>query len=492
VTSQDKLFYDDVNNTRITTDTVDKGDQYDYDGAKRLVTTLRGVPTAYINDPIATNISNTRYDDLVEYVLDQTGNRLTRKIDGSNQRTYAYNTRNALTTEAGTSQGWYDNGTFKGSGSSTTYKYTGDDHFAWYDAGARQFTWHYDALGRQIARTKSGSGGASDIHVYYDGQDDIEVTSWIASTETQLRRMVYGQRANELLEHTDYAGPTSYYAHADKLDSVMLLVEADGDIAEGYRYKEYGEQTVVDNTFAKLTSLNSNVGNWKRYTGQEHALPSSVSDPWYFFVKGAYRADAARFVQRPYQVGHILQLNSDSDLGTMCKTTEAECKKVSENHYEACASFALGDDDGAAGFNVDILCQGVACQECSAAQEGQQIPITFCCTLGCDRDGDVVASVDYRNSSTVVTEGSGGESSGETCAEVGFAWCEDGECSSDFYNFPDSPGATGASMLSGGIIGFVTGSVPGAIAGALLGPTGSALDEILFASGTTEKCCPDH
>jgi RHS repeat-associated protein len=298
VTSQDKLFYDDANNTRITTDTVDKGDQYDYDGAKRLVTVLRGVPTAYINDPIATNISNTRYDDLVEYVLDQTGNRLTRKIDGANNRTYVYNTVNELTTEAGNSQGFYDNGTFKGVGASTTYKYTGDDHFAWYDAGVRQFTWHYDALGRQIARTRSGSGGASDIHIYYDGLDDVEVCSWISSTETQLRRMVYGERINELLEHTDFAGPTSYYAHADQLDSVMLLVESDGDIAESYRYKEFGEQTVVDSTFAKLNNLNSNIGNWKRYTGQEHAMPSSVSDPWYFYRARAYRADAGRFVQR--------------------------------------------------------------------------------------------------------------------------------------------------------------------------------------------------
>jgi RHS repeat-associated protein len=78
----------------------------------------------------------------------------------------------------------------------------------------------------------------------------------------------------------------------------MLLAENDGDIAESYRYKEFGEQTVVDNSFAKLSTLTSNIGNWKRYTGQEHALPSSVSDPWYFYRARAYRADAGRFVQR--------------------------------------------------------------------------------------------------------------------------------------------------------------------------------------------------
>jgi len=194
----------------------------------------------------------------------------------------------------------YDNGTFKGSGSSTTHKYTWDDHYGWFDAGTRQFTWHYDALGRQIARTKVGSGGASDIHIYYDGLDDIEVCTWASSTETQSRRMVYGERINELLEHTDVSADPDviYYAHADKLDSVMVLAKSDGSIAESYRYTEYGQPTVVDSSFAKLTTLSSNINNWKRYTGQEHAMPSTVTDPWFFYRARAYRADAGRFVQR--------------------------------------------------------------------------------------------------------------------------------------------------------------------------------------------------
>ena len=299
VTSQDKLFYDDVQNTRITSGTVDKGDQYDYDGAKRLVTTLRGVPSAYIDDPIANNISLTRYDDLVEYQLDQTGNRLTRKIDGAVDRRYTHTLANQITTEGGVNQSFTANGTFSGPGS-TIYKCDVNDHFAYFDAGARQFTWHYDAIGRQVARTRSGSGGASDIHIYYDSLNDVEVCTWISSTETLNRRMVPGERINELLEHTD-ADPNpdvAYYAHSDKLDSNMLLVLADGSIQESYRYSDYGEPTVLDSSFIKLASLNSGVSNWKRYTGQEHALQSSVGDPWYHYRARAYRADAGRFVQR--------------------------------------------------------------------------------------------------------------------------------------------------------------------------------------------------
>src|SRR5690349_9015707 len=51
ITSEDTFYYDDVHNTRITGSSLDEGDQFAYDGAKRLVTALRGVATAYINDP---------------------------------------------------------------------------------------------------------------------------------------------------------------------------------------------------------------------------------------------------------------------------------------------------------------------------------------------------------------------------------------------------------------------------------------------------------
>jgi YD repeat-containing protein len=308
VTSQDKYFYDDVNNTRITSHTVDKGDQYDYDGAKRLVTVLRGVPTAYINDPVASNISNTRYDDLVEYVLDQTGNRLTRKIDGSNDKTYAYNVVNEMTTEGAQSGIVYtDNGTFDRvtTGILENRRYDFTDRHAYWDNGNLGnrviYTWHYDALGRQISRVKSGAGsGSADVRMYYDGQDDIEVVTWAASTETQSRRSVYGETIDELLELTDYDPHPDevHYAHADKLGSIMLMVDATGAIEESYRYKEYGETTVVDSSFAKLTTLGSAINNWKRYTGRERMIGGGVSDPWYHYRARTYRAEVGRFVQR--------------------------------------------------------------------------------------------------------------------------------------------------------------------------------------------------
>ena len=111
VTHQDKHFYDDVQNTRLTTETGDLGDQYGYDGAKRLDMVLRGVPSDKITTAIATNITNNDYDDKVEYVYDPTGNRETRKIDGSTDTAYEYNAVNEMTKEAGVTQLYWDNGT---------------------------------------------------------------------------------------------------------------------------------------------------------------------------------------------------------------------------------------------------------------------------------------------------------------------------------------------------------------------------------------------
>jgi RHS repeat-associated protein len=302
VTSQDKLYYDDVENTRILDDTADLGDQYGYDGAKRLVTVLRGVPTAEIGETLATNIGNGDYDDFVEYHYDKTGNRLTREIDGSNDVEYACNVVNEMTTEGGATLTYHDNGTYQeSSASSKLWSYDHADHLARYDnAASLTYVWHYDALGRRIARTHDGTG-LDDVRWYYDGEYDVEEVTWDGETETQTKKHVYGETIDELLEYVDVsANPDdTYYAHGDKLGSVLLLADETGAIVESYRYKEFGETDVVDGSFAKTSSVTSGVGNLKMYTARdEQEEIATFADPWYRYRARAYRADAGRFVQR--------------------------------------------------------------------------------------------------------------------------------------------------------------------------------------------------
>ncbi len=89
-----------------------------------------------------------------------------------------------------------------------------------------------------------------------------------------------------------------YYAHTDMLGSVQLMVDDTGAIAESCRYSDWGQTTVVDGTFAKLTTLGSDIGNFIRYTARERALPATFGDDWYFYRARMYRPDAGRFVQR--------------------------------------------------------------------------------------------------------------------------------------------------------------------------------------------------
>jgi RHS repeat-associated protein len=303
VTSQDKLYYDDVQYTRMTSEARDLGDQYGYDGAKRLVTVLRGVGSGFLGNALYDNLTDGRYIDFAEYDYDQTGNRMTRRIDGSDDVIYAYDAANQLTDEGGVTRTFNSNGTFASrSDTSEVWKYSHTDQLAYYDSAASAtFTWHFDALGRRIGRERSGGAGAGDTRTYYDGQHEIEVVGWDGSTETQSRKVVFGERIDEVLEHTDVtADPDDvYYAHSDKLGSLQIMVDGTGAIAESYRYREFGDgHVVVDSSFIYTAGAASAFLNGSRYTGCDWmGVVGDVNDPWYHYRARAYRAEVGRFVQ---------------------------------------------------------------------------------------------------------------------------------------------------------------------------------------------------
>ena len=298
VTHLDKTYYDDVNNTRITTDTSDLGDQYAYDGAKRLVTVLRGVPSAKITTAVATNITNNDYDDKVIYYFDQTGNRLTREVDGSNDETYEHNTVNEMTKVGTTTQNYTDAGNW--SGTSNAFKYDWENHLAEATVGSDTYEWHYDALGRRV---QLDDPNGDETRFYYDGIHAIEEVSWDGSTETQEKLFVYGEGVDELLEYVDISADPddTTYAHSEMLGSVQVLADETGAIAESYRYREFGVTTVVDSSWNKLTTNVSAVGNPYRYTArrQDEVLSGGgLTDDWYYYRARAYRPEWGRFGQR--------------------------------------------------------------------------------------------------------------------------------------------------------------------------------------------------
>jgi len=297
----DKYYYDDVNNTRITGANLDEGGQYGYDGAKRLVTVLRGIATADIGNTIAVNLaaSPAAYRNMVEYKLDQTGNRLTRELDGANDVTYASDAANRMTTEGANTLTYNANGAW--TGTSNEYRYTWNDQFGQYiiaGSPAVTHTWHYDALGRRV-QFDDTSAPTRVQRYYYDGDQMVEVARWSGSTETAQKQFVFGDRIDDLVMYVDVVNSLSYYAHKDHLGSVQVLVNGSGAIQESYRYNEYGDTTIVDNSFVQLTTTTSRVGNPHRYTGREqHNSVGGYGDNWYYYRAREYRPELGRFLQR--------------------------------------------------------------------------------------------------------------------------------------------------------------------------------------------------
>ena len=120
-----------------------------------------------------------------------------------------------------------------------------------------------------------------------------------------------------------------YYAHQDHLGSVAALVDGSGAIAEGYRYVEWGQTTIVDSSFTKLTTTEGDTKNNVRYTGRDqYTAIGDTADTWYNNRARALRTKWGRFIQRDphgYTDGSNLvvyvmssPLISTDPLGTTC------------------------------------------------------------------------------------------------------------------------------------------------------------------------------
>jgi len=88
--------------------------------------------------------------------------------------------------------------------------------------------------------------------------------------------------------------------YTDHLGSIMLIVDDAGAIQESYRYTEWGEHTILDDSFTRLSAgATSPVGNGWRYTGRGHSrLLEGSGETWYDYRARHYRAGVGRFVQR--------------------------------------------------------------------------------------------------------------------------------------------------------------------------------------------------
>jgi len=300
IIAQDKLYYDDVQNTRITGNQLDEGSQYKYDGAKRLVSVLRGVATAYITDSFASNLSLTHYRNNGLFTYDQTGNRVTRRLDGSDDQTFQHDKANQISTEGGSAVSSDKNGNYTGASNALSYAWNNQwGRYIIAGSPAVTNTWHYDALGRRV----QWDGEARTYRYYFDGDELVEHAEWASSAETSRKQYVFNPGRIDDLVMYEYQVPNpdvQYYPHQDHLGSIAVLADNTGAIQEGYRYWEWGQTTIVNSSFVKLTALESpSTKNNVRYAGRDqYTVLGTVDDTWYNNRARAYRSGWGRFVER--------------------------------------------------------------------------------------------------------------------------------------------------------------------------------------------------
>ena len=295
------IYYYDNNNVRITGNGDDQGQQYYYHNAYRLTKCYDDVPTA---DIVTRPPSN--YGLYYEYVYDETGNRVTKKITGTTDTTYQHDKTNALTKYVrgtATTLGYDKNGSVVDHGS-------GSRQFSWYDYQNRRARINvqgdypetksrYDAFGRRVQKETSDEGTSwTKTRYYYSGWQVLHEADWSGTTESLQKRWVYGPWIDEPLEYVNTGGGGTYYYHEDSLGAVRLMADGSGVIQESYRYSEWGETSTYSSTFTKITGdqHNSPIGNRYAFTGRR--LEEDAAEGAYYYRSRHYEDSYGRFLQR--------------------------------------------------------------------------------------------------------------------------------------------------------------------------------------------------
>jgi len=150
--------------------------------------------------------------------------------------------------------------------------------------------YHYDALGRRIAKCNAACGPpASTMRFTYDGWREVHASGGGVGVFT----FVYGNYIDEVL--TMRRGTTNYFYHSDDLFNVVALTDATGNVVERYEYDDYGRPVnavtlspIAGNPSASLIN-NPLLFNGRRY---------DVETGWYDYRTRYLDPRAGRFITR--------------------------------------------------------------------------------------------------------------------------------------------------------------------------------------------------
>ena len=151
-----------------------------------------------------------------------------------------------------------------------------------------EVTLQYDALGRRVARTESGS----TVIYFQPGQQTIADYANGAAPSTPTNRYVYGDYIDEPVMHEIVSGSVKHFYHCNQQYSVIGFTDSVGNVTERYSYTAYGTMTGFD---ASGSPLNTQPHNPRAtYTGRE--WDNSIG--MYFFRARWYEPTAGRFASK--------------------------------------------------------------------------------------------------------------------------------------------------------------------------------------------------
>lgn len=257
------------------------GFTYDPAGRPATVTLPNGIVATYSYDPasqltaISYALGTTTIGDL-SYQYDAAGRRT--QIGGSLANTglpqtmasATYNAANELTSWAGTTHSYDDNGNLTADGQ-RTYTYDSRNRLKTI-AGAATGSFGYDPLGRRSDRTVAGV----NTGYLYDGANAVQELTGSAVKADLLT----GLGIDQVLARTDSTGTRSLLS--DALGSTLALADPSGVLQSSYSYEPYGQTT--------QTGVASD--NLVQYTGREND-----STGLYYYRARYYDPTKGRFTQ---------------------------------------------------------------------------------------------------------------------------------------------------------------------------------------------------
>lgn len=321
--------WDRENNRRAENETIrGLGQFYQYDSAYRLWSDNRSVPNSALNGltqnyggPVASPSSG----NLTNYDLDGANNR--RSVTDTNvltqyfqspQSTWSPSTTSenapigALLSDAALNQ-------YTSVGSSTlTYDFDGNqisagetgsqrffdcsDQLVQQTYGTTDVRYRYDVLGRRLSKTIYTSGALSQEIVFVRlGWETLE--EWnpnAAGGPSRTKRFVYGEHTDEPIRYTNVVGTATNYWYLDNsIGSVVGLTSDAGAVAEGYRYKAYGELDEILNSSGTVITETA-IGNPFYFQGRRRDFEEAATagGGLMYFRHRFYDSKVGRFVSR--------------------------------------------------------------------------------------------------------------------------------------------------------------------------------------------------